>query len=327
MRKILFLISSLAAIIFYSCEDTIEPYGELPDGYAINLILKGDDSLQTAYISRLYQPDDFGSINQEVDPAVGGVELSLQNMLTGKVYYFRDTVDNENFNPHYNSPAKYYYLADFWPEAGSWFNLSAKFPDETILTSTLTMPQTIIPDESETTRIIPGAFVDRDTVYVTAAWLNNNIKLVKARKVYFDYYIRQPTGEDIKYRKYLPVGDTPSASAIGSDIDISYSDRADVRRTFLNVALEEISEGNPVKGSYAIGPVTFEIMNFDEGLSEYYHADLFYNYGFTIRNNPSDFTNISGGKGFFGGYTYMKIEVPFQSNWLMDNFGYRFYEE
>jgi len=68
--------------------------------------------------------------------------------------------------------------------------------------------------------------------------------------------------------------------------------------------------------------LSFLIYSFDENLSRYYSANLFFDFGFTVRNFPGDVTNIEGGYGFFGAYSYTKRIIKFDQQYLLSTFGY-----
>ncbi|MCX6170127.1 MAG: DUF4249 family protein [Ignavibacteriales bacterium] len=322
----LILIIIPLIIWLFSCDENLSPKGELTQKYSVNLLLRGDTTLQCAYISHLYDVAGFDPSTLSEDPVMLGSQISIKYINKGTTYYFRDTLDNNNLNPRYNSPSKYSYLKSFRPDYNSEIELSVNLPDGQKLTSKTTVPGKINFDESKTTNLIfipPLIVYNYDSVYVNVFWKNENPYLFKAKRISFNYYHKDETGKKTLFVKQIPISTLQEGIQTGFDYnDVSLKDELHIERKLVEQALKEISEGDLKKSTYYVGPIQIEILLFDENLSKYYNSKLYFDYGFTIRNFPADMTNINGGLGFFASYSQTKRTIKFDDNYLLKKFGY-----
>lgn len=317
------LIVVTIALFIISCEENLSPIGKLPDKYSVNIILRTDTVFQTAYLSKIYMTEDFNPNSLEVDPFVSGAKIMLKYQDVNNEYVFNDTVDNSNTNDRYNTPAKYYYLNNFIPSTGKEIQLTVDLPDGSKLSSKTKLPEPVVFDLPNSTPFIPGPFVGNDTQYVKVAWTNGNSELIKAGKVTLIYYYRELSGEKTKH-----VVKVPLSYIIKNNIkepvyvNMSYDNNLNIDRSILEEFMHSISEGNESKARYSIAPLEVDIYSFDENLSRYYSANLFFDFGFTVRNFPGDINNIVGGYGFFGAYSHTTRIIKFDQQYLMNTFGY-----
>lgn len=324
MKQMLIIVSSIIIVLInISCEENISPKGDLPVKYNINLILRGDTTLQTAYISKLYNVEGFNPYDMKEDPAVAGALVWLKYSDSNTRYYFRDTVDLQNINTRYNTPSKYYYIKNFRPVFGKEVELNVTLTDGQKLYSRTIIPEGIYFNEEKTLPYIPGPLIGRDTSNMNVVW-ESSLSLAKAQKVTLPYYYRDLNGVKTKFKANIPLTVTvQSTSSNSSDyINTSFKNELLIDRKLFEQILQNISAGNPAKGRYSIAPLEIEVFLFDENLTSYYSAELFFDYGFTIRNYPSDITNINGGLGFFSSYSYVKRIIKFDSQYLLKKYGY-----
>ncbi len=329
MRKVTYYVSILVFVsLMISCDENFSPKGELQNKYSVNLILRSDTTLQTAYISKAYDVQGFDPSSLTSDPAVDGAVISLKYSDSPKQYFFRDTVDNNNINTRFNTPAKYYYIKNFRPVYGKQIELNVTLPGGASLTSTTNVPEGIYFDEAKTIPFLPGPFIGNDTVYINVVWKNSNSNTAKSVRAYFNYYHKELNGDTVGFVKRVPV----AMGIAGSDTSYTFSknvfeNKVQLPRKLLDIALRQISAGDHAKGRYLIGPLNVEIIVLDDNLSKYYSSDLFFNYGFTVRNFPADFTDITGGFGFFGSYSYTKRVIQFDPKYLLNTYGYLAYQK
>lgn len=324
MKKFLaHLVVVISFALFASCEDDISPLGDLPDKYAVNLILRGDTTLQTAYISRLYAAENFDPYSNEIDPAVEGAKVSLKYAGSETEYFFSDTVDNGKINSRYGTPAKYYYLKNFTPQFGKELELKVVLPDGQTMTSKTKVPQSILFDLDNTTPFIPGPLIGRDTVNVTVAWKSSSLEFLKASKVKIVYFHKELSGEKIRHEKEVQLSiSVDGADIVENYIDITFNSYLKINRKLLEEALEEISEGDGAKGRYSVAPLEIDVFFFDDNLTRFYSAGLFFDFGFTVRNYPGDLSNINNGLGFFASYVHANKIIKFETQYLLNRFGY-----
>ena len=314
--------------LLISCDESFSPKGELQNKYSVNLILRSDTTLQTAYISKAYDIQGYNPKSLTSDPAIDGAIISLKYSDSPKLYFFRDTVDNGNINSRFNTPAKYYYIKHFRPVYGKEIELKVTLPDGASLNSTTNVPDGIYFDEVKTIPFLPGPFIGNDSVYINVVWKNSSSNTAKSAKAYFNYYHKELNGDTLAFVKKVPV----AMDILGSDTSYLMSknvfeNKVQLPRKLLDIALRQISAGDKAKGRYLIGPLNVEIMVLDDNLSKYYSSDLFFNYGFTVRNFPADFTDITGGFGFYGSYSYTKRVIQFDPKYLLNTYGYLAYQK
>ncbi|MCX6175472.1 MAG: DUF4249 family protein [Ignavibacteriales bacterium] len=329
MKKTTYYLVILALTgLSISCEETFSPKGELQNKYSINLILRSDTTFQTAYISKAYDVQGFDPQKLTTDPAVDGAVISLKYSDSPKQYFFRDTVDNGNINTRFNTPAKYYYIKNFRPVYGKQIELNVALPDGQKLLSVTNVPEGIYFDEAKTLPFLPGPFIGNDTVYINVVWKNSNSNTAKTARAYLNYYHKELNGDTVGFVKRVPVAMDISGSDTSYVMSKSvFENKVQIPRKLLDIALRQISAGDSKKGRYLIGTLNVEIMVLDDNLSKYFSSEQFFNYGFTVRNFPADFTDITGGFGFFGSYSYTKRVIQFDPKYLISAYGYLGYQK
>lgn len=315
----IFLLLSITVVLFISCEENVSPKGDLPNKYALNFVLRGDTSYQTLYISKVFDVDGFDPATLSTDPAVQGATVYLKYSDSDTKYYLKDTTDLQNLNTAYNTPAKFYYINNFIPIANKEIQITAQLPDGTILKSTSKTPTSLKFDDYESISYIPGSLVGRDTVYASVYWDNVPLDVVKAKRVKIVYFYTGLDGVKTKYVKNVPL------KVDGENVDYNYfsfQNEVKIERKLLTKALQEISEGNSAKGRFSIAYLEVEVLTFDNNLTKYFSTNLFYDFGFTVRNYPADLTNIDGGLGYYGSYLSAIKILKFDSQWTKTTFGY-----
>ncbi|OGU65659.1 MAG: hypothetical protein A2499_08475 [Stygiobacter sp. RIFOXYC12_FULL_38_8] len=322
-RTAILILLLFAIVILVSCEENVSPKGELPEKYAINFILRGDTTFQIAYLSKLYDVEGYDPSTLKTDPAVSGAIIYLKYSDSNEKYYLRDTLDNSNINTAYNTPAKYYYIKNFKPQFGKQIQLQAELPNTNKLSSSSTTPTGLVFDNTKSLSYIPGPLLGRDTTYASIYWNGVGLDVVKAKRVKIIYYYRELSGEKTRHEKLVPI--KYSTDGITESIvynDLSFQNELKIQRQLLTKALKEISDGYTSKGRFSLAYLEVEVLSFDENLTKYYSTNLFYDFGFTVRNYPSDLTNINGGLGFFGSYVSAKKILKFDSQYALNEFGY-----
>jgi len=323
MKRIYVLLSIiLTLIVFASCDENVSTKGNLPEKYSINFVLRGDTTLQTAYISKLFDVDGFDPATLTVDPAVSGANVYLKYSDSPTKFFLRDTIDT-NINTDYGTPAKYYYLKNFKPLFNKQIQLYAEMPNGNRLSSTSKTPAALVFDNSRSLSYIPGPLLGRDTTYASIYWDGISLDIVKAKRIKIVYFYKELSGEKTRHEMLVPIKTITNGNDPALDYNnLSFQNEVKIERRLLTKALQEISEGNPSKGRFSLAHLEVEILTFDDNLTKYFSSNLFFEFGFTVRNYPSDITNISGGLGFFGAYVSSKKLLKFDSQYALKEFGY-----
>ena len=324
----IYIIMAFVITALVSCEDSISPKGSVPDKYGVNLILRGDTTLQTAYIEKVYNVDGYDPYTLSEDPFVEGAIITINYTDSQTLYTFRDTTDETQLNERYNTPARYYYLKNFRPQYGKEVEMNITFPDGSTASSVTTVPEGIAFDEVHSTSYVPGSVRTSDSTYIEVIWTNSSLEKLKARTVTLVYYHKEESGELIKYTKPVPYSlESVTGSNTPLYTSVSIDNYFNIDKSLLKKTLEEISEGDPVKGRYQIAPLEINIYLFDDYLTEYYQSSQYFEMGFTVRSNPADISNIENCYGYFAAFSFVQRKLKFDLTYLLDNFGYIKYTE
>ncbi len=323
MKKVFLLTAVFMLYIFLvSCEENVSPKGILPEKYSVNFILRGDTTIQTAYISKLFDVKGFDPSVLSVDPAVSGAKVYIKYSDSDIKYFFRDTIDTKN-NTVYGTPAKYYYVKNFKPQFNKRIQLNVELPNGSKLSSTSSTPAALVFDNSKSISYIPGPLLGRDTSYASIYWNGIGLDVVKAKRVKIVYFYKELSGEKTRHEKLVPIRTSLNGKTESLDYyNLSFQNELKIERKLLTKALKEISDGNPSKGRFSLAYLEVDILAFDENLTKYFSTNLYYDFGFTVRNFPSDVTNIIGGLGFFGTYVSSKKQLKFDTQYALNEFGY-----
>jgi len=90
----------------------------------------------------------------------------------------------------------------------------------------------------------------------------------------------------------------------------------------LEWALVSISDGDPEKGRYTIGMLTFTLVEYDVHLSNYYASSHGYLDEYSIRVDETVYSNVSGGIGIVGAYFTNRLPFEMKVQYIR-SFGYR----
>lgn len=326
MKRVFYcFICIISLVAIFSCSEDFSPKGELPDKISVNLVLRGDTTVQFAYVSRVYDVAGYDPNALTEDPAVDGAVISIKYTDDTKEYFFRDTTDANNLNTRYNSPAKYYYLKNFWPQYGREIELNVNLPNGQHLSSKTIVPNNIIFDVGKTTQIIftpPGHMINYDSIYINVFWNNSSLDQLKAKKVVIGYFHIGQDGNKTWYIKHVPIASNQETQSGLDYNELSFRNETHIERKLIEQALREIAGTDTKKSSYYIAPLKVSILSLDNNLTKYFRSNLYFDYGFSIRNFPGDYSNVNDGLGFFASYSQISKMVHFDEKYLKNNFGY-----
>jgi hypothetical protein len=322
-KKILLTSLFTAALLFNSCDENVSPKGKLPEDYVMNLIIRTDTTFQTATVTRVYDVDGFDPLELKTDPSVIGAKISLKYSDSNTEYYYRDTVDNNKFNSRFGVPSRYYYLKNMPILYGKEIEMKAVLPGGKVINAKTKIPEKFVFTSEGTTPFIPGPLVGRDTSNISVAWNNASTELVKMGNATLVYFYKEVDGTKTRYEKKVPMNIFINGNDTSTNYNVSsFRNDLKINRTILKNILSEISADNSAKGRYSIAPLEIEVFVMDENLTRYFSAGLLYDFGFTIRNLPTQISNMNGGLGFMGSYAHSKIAIRFEDQYLLNTFGY-----
>jgi len=322
MKKKIVLIFIFFACLFISCEDNFDPYGDYVEKYAFTCILKSDETTQTATLSRSYRPDGFDPYTNTIDPAITGADIRV--WYNDSVFVFRDTSTVRTDTSRYNTPFRYYYNNEFHVGNRKTVELEVLLPNGRRLFSSSVTPGEINLDNYSDAVIPPPA--GKNTVQMIWKTLDEGTFFLPSIRIRYEQKIN---GEVVYKEKVVPVkyiarGSelTPIYPSPSNSITVIYDLEAIVK------ALQEISEGDPVKTNYAIfQKLIFTLTAYDESASKYISSTSGSVDDLTVSVDVADYTNIEGGFGLFASYsrkTYLRLR--FLEDYIR-SFGYNFIVE
>lgn len=307
--------------IFLSCEEDFNPYGDYYERYAFTCILKSDQSNQTATLFKSYRPDGFDPNTYSADPSVIGADIRV--WYNDSVFVFRDTSVARVDTSRYKTPFSYYCNNNFTVGNRKTIELEILLPNgKRLRSSSLTPGQIIFDDKSDA--LIPAGVksivqftwnpLDEGTFFAPRMAIrykqNINGEIIEKTKDVPYKYVNQANS-------LVPVYPAPSGSAT-----IVYDLLA------VNKALEEISEGDPVKQNYSVlQKIIFSVAAFDLPTSRYVSSTGGTIDDLTVSVDVADYTNIEGGFGLFGSYSKKNYtRLRFMEEYI-ESFGYNFIVE
>ena len=311
MKKIKIIISILTILMFLSCEDSFDPFKESEKEFILNCVLKGNQSLQSAYLGESYFVEDF---SPESDTGNHTLQNSFVRIwFNDSVKVFSDTLvqseknaknitvyKNDNFN--------------LIPETE--YEIEAVYNNGRKLHGITKTPKKV-KFQTSSDKLLPPETRN----YVRVSWDSENEELYTAARYAFVYF-KNTNGVQTRHIKAVP---QEVVTENGNTTDFfpepSYAKSLTVKMNAFDKALAEISEGDPDKENYIILGFILEILIYDRNLTSYYAAKTELSEGFAVTVNETDFTNIEGGKGIFGSFIKQNFSIKFTHDYIR-NFGY-----
>jgi len=313
--KIIKIFTLLFLLIFNSCDDSFNPFGEYTEGYVLTCILRSDSTRQIATISKNFP--ELNAQNSGLHNWVTGAEVIVWQ--GDSVYVFKDSsgiIDDPELGPteisfYYHPNLKLLPNKPLEIEAllsiGKRLKSKSLSPKELIFTNVPS--STVIPPVGNENFIVAWNTVSEGSIYVT----NFRIR-----------YLKKINGVDTEFTYTVPVEyvisneeEKPTYPVPNRNTSESFSIEA------IGRAMELISEGEPNKALFTIyqRPI-IEVIAMDENLSRYYSIASGTFDDLTVRVNSIDYTNIDGGLGVFGSYIKEKQTITKILPEYIQSFGY-----
>jgi len=318
MIKNLFLTICTCAILFISCTEEFEPFGEFRDNYVLTCVLRGDSTHQVAVLSHIYETGSFDPYDNTIDPTIIGADLRV--WLGDSVYVFRDTSVTRLDTSRYITPFYSYYKNKFLIQTDQIIEVEVLLQNGRRLKSSSKTPGSIIFDD-ESSVIIPPV----GSELINFSWKPHTEGTFFSPQFYIKY-LQNVDGvivEKLKLvpKKYVNISGSfqPVYPEPTNASNIIYTMDAITR------ALEEISSGDLNKQNYTILQTSlFTLSAFDLSLSRYISSTNQSFDDLSVTVTESDYTNIEGGLGIFGSFISKNYETArFQSSYI-ESFGYKF---
>ncbi|MFC2135002.1 hypothetical protein ACFLR4_02035 [Bacteroidota bacterium] len=308
-------LAIIGLILFSSCEEDFNPFGEFKEKYVVNCIVRCDTTFQMLTIDKNYVSETTNPYDNHEDPAVKGALVKFWYGDSVKIFDYAEVSRADT--SRYTTPFSYYYSDNFIPPEESTLEMEIILQDGTRLTSFTKVPKKVTVSKVDSDGIIPP--IDKD--YIRIRWTLEITKQIYVPVLYIVYF-KKENGVDVRYIKEVPEyygidGDNyiPVYPRASNNIGIIYE--MDV----IDIAMGEISAGDPDKDNYTIFAAIFEVVAADDFLSKYYASTNVSEGGFSIKVDETDFSNIDGGFGVLGSYTKSRHAIKLTHDYI-ESFGY-----
>jgi hypothetical protein len=320
MRKALFILLIIPFMFLESCRNDFNINAPYKDVYTLNCILRNDDSLQYAIISKnVYTENgtapDTNIINQNIRGA--NIKISYHD----SVFVMRDTTI-ELTDSGSVSRVNCYYTKNLVMQPSEVISIEAVIPGGTILKSTIQVPNI---SRYYYTRSFPQYRAGYVTLSeYTWSWSISNILSFPEIEIYYKKY---EGGIYVDKKMLVPLSFYPFTDDNGEILmpaDLfSLNNLCYTTLKTINKTMHEISGNDPDKNNYIITKVLLNIIALDQDLSRYYSAYNVHAESFTIKLRPTDYSNIEGGEGVFGAY-YKFVQPLAVDSLYVRSFGYQY---
>ena len=308
IKKVAKILISLSFITLFSCEDSITYKSDFEEEPILYCIIDGEKNDQYAIVKK-----SFDSIDGVEENYISNVKISLTTQ-----YQSIDLLEKEGENSTF--PANYYYTNEFQPAFGNSLSIRAFLPDNSELTSTITLPQFSLFFFDVPELAIPLETMATD--YKLRWNIKNALENIAFLTVLYIDYIKFEGNQEVMNRIELPLEYIDE----GDDLVPIYSTVTNKTYQYLSqnaidIALQNISAGDDAKSNYTILGGEVELYILEENLAKYFASTETFKNSFSVKVYETIVSNIKGGKGVFG--AYIKRTLPIRlSNSYLKSFGY-----
>jgi hypothetical protein len=317
MKKIsAYIIAALAVVLSLSCEENLNPYGELLNKYVLNCVVRGDTTFQSATLTGGYQAANFDPYTNISDKTIHGYIVRIWSG-NDKVAILRDTTIVRPEGESYQSPYSVYYSKDFQPNPSDTITIEAILPNGQRLKSS-----TVAPAQLSMSGLSDAQIPPTNKNYLTYIWTTDQKDPIFITRLGI-YYYKNANGVKTSNLAVVPESYVqydnqwiPNYPKPTSDKGLVV-DMATVTKT-----MQLLSGDDPVKSNYVILGCILEVLSLDKNLSTYYNATARGRDIYSVKLDETDYSNITGGYGVFG--VYMRTyKVAFFNHSYIESFGYK----
>lgn len=313
-RSLILFFVVVSSMVYFGCEDDFSLEADFKPRNVLSCIIRPDTSLQIVSISTSYQGEGQNPYAHTESPSVTGA--NVQVWFDNVVYQFVDTAIERIDQSRYQTPVNVYYNDSFKPKTeGGILEIEALLPNGLLLSAVTEIPDVSGVSFALSDTLVPPLWNGR---YVELHWTDIG-NLIYDPKLVITYYNRV---DHQKYEKEVPLSYSESNNEYSPNYPIASVNNSIIyEMDVIDRAMNQISEGDPVKTNYAITEMKLHVMVLDESLSAYYSSVQQFLDGFTIKLNQPDFSNVQGGFGIFGSYNVVEFDLKIDDDWV-DSFGY-----
>lgn len=315
----------LSLFSFYSCEEDFSPKSAFKSGYVLYCVIQGNEQdTQGRPVAIIAQYYDVPGIDPSVNmtaPEISGATVRLIHR--GDIYTFTDTLRRRSDTTRYTGMQPYYRGPVLQILSGDSVTISARMPDGTELRAGTRVPR----------------YLDIEYTDIPSAGFRSNLDPFRYGTQWkFSWYSREKNlcfpKIYINYRRTVDSNETSGrievpASVITRNGAVQPIYQQPTRGEFaaydysaFDWAMAKISEGVADKSLFRITGIHFEVVEYDQALSDYYSSTNGYLDNFSLRLDEQIYTNVSGGGGIFGTYFVNPLDFRVDGEYIT-SFGYR----
>lgn len=316
-----YIIIGLLILVFISCEEDVNFFGEGDSNYVLSCIIVDGDSNHFAYLTKSYEIEAETQSGNSYN-AVKNAFIELNE--DGKTFYFRDTLLLKNNQGEIDS-IWCYVLTGYELKPDNNLQIQCRLPNgETIFAETHTSPD----DNHRMSRIktqIPPGYSWEDTDGFVIEFGERD----QVRSGYFYYpsltvdYTKATENDEIIHRKEIPsrVVEINGSELFYYPYSVYYPD-VYYELEALKLGLLDICEEGFEPYNYKIVNTNFAVYSPDKNLAKYHEAGKALENSFNILIVKPSYSNIDGGRGIFATSMKASRKCSLRRD-IVENLGFR----
>ena len=332
MKKVYLILPVILFLFFESCRNDFNINAPYQDVYVLNCILRNNDSVQYAIISKNdYTENGAPPASASTAQNIKGANVEIY--YNDSVFVMRDTTiqtaDSGNI-----TQVNCYYTKNLIIKPGMTIRIKATTQDGQILQSTIRVPvisfskfSTTFPQVMQPPDVPVPGYQEKPSYswnWTGGAGDNSSILSLPQLEIYYrkfeagsyvDKKILVPLALYFTYDEY--------GNEIPTNVELSFNNFCITTLENVNKTMQEISGNDPNKSDYIITKVLFNVIGLDPDLSKFYSAYNTFNEDFSIKLRQTDYSNIEGGKGIFGVVYNFSKSLAVDSLYVK-SFGYQY---
>lgn len=305
MKLTIYIAIVIILITGLSCDENINPVGELRETYLLNCILNGNDSSQIAVLTKNFSEKGSMEIS-----SISGADIRV--WFGDSVYVFKEEdINGEEFK---SLPIKSFYRSE--PFDLNAFNkeveIEALLPNGKRLTGISKTPDFVFFDDENSVTSIPN-----ENEFFRMQWKGDEVRQYFPRLTIFYSTPEQDAGKLLNIEvPYKMNGETPIYKQPDNSNALIIEKRA------LDYAMDQLSINISNKSLITIFDAKLEILAFDENMSNYYISTHKAPDAISVQVDQVDFSNINGGLGVFASMVKVEESIKILRNYI-ESFGYK----
>ena len=309
-KRFFILLSVVSLILVYSCEDSLNPYGEFKEKYVLNCVIRADTNFQVSYLTKNYVTPDFNPYSNTNDPTIKNAVIRIWNG-NDDVVILKDSTLIRPAGDNYKTPYSVYYTSNFKPKTNTKVEIEALLPNGKRLSSSAAVPSSVTFSGIKTDTLIPTPGQN----FVRFVWNTNRKDPVFVARLGIYYY--KNNNRQTRYIYTIPLSyvniDGKMEPVYSKPFStLSYS----VDLQTVNTAMKLLSEEVEDKSQIQILVCGIELLSLDDNLSMYYNATARSGDIYSTKLDETDYSNIQGGFGVFGIYVRNFYVIRFSKDYI-----------